>query len=146
MPSYSACRSLDVNASPEACFDALVDYEHLPEWQGAVVATTVVERDAEGRGRVIDYEVNARLATVRYRLEQHYERPSRITSRYLSGDFRAMDGQWRLDARAGGGTRAAFELSIDPGRAVPRPVRRMLAEVVVRGALQDLRAHVDDTG
>jgi ribosome-associated toxin RatA of RatAB toxin-antitoxin module len=102
-----------------------------------------VERDADGRGRLIDYEVDARVARVRYRLEQHYERPARIVSRYISGDFRAMHGEWRLSPGPDGGTRAVFELGIDPGRSVPRPIRRMLAEVVVRGALQDLRKHVE---
>ncbi len=142
MPAYSACQSTTVPASPEVCFGALTAYGTLPQWQSAVKAITVVERDEQGRGRVINYEVDAKVARVRYRLEQHYEEPRLIRSRYLGGDFADMQGEWRLEPGAGGSTRAAFDLSIDPGRMVPRPVRRMLSNAVVRGALKDLGRHV----
>jgi ribosome-associated toxin RatA of RatAB toxin-antitoxin module len=142
MPRYAVCREARVDAPPQACFDALVDYDALPSWQGAVREATVVERDEAGRGRVIDYEVDAKVARVRYRLEQHYEEPTRIVSRYLGGDFAAMDGEWRFSPLGDGATCAVFELAIDPGRLVPRPVRRMLSEAVVRGALADLQRHL----
>lgn len=142
MPRYAACRDAWIDAPPQTCFDALVDYEALPSWQRAVRSAVVLERDDRGRGHVIDYEVDAKVARVRYRLEQAYDEPSRITSRYLGGDFATMDGEWRLSPLPGGATCAAFELAIDPGRVVPRPVRRMLADAVVRGALADLGRHV----
>jgi ribosome-associated toxin RatA of RatAB toxin-antitoxin module len=141
MPSYAACRNTVVRASPQACFDALTDFESLPEWQSAVRDVRVLERDEQGRGHVVEYEIDARVTRVRYRLEQIYDEPRRIGSRYLGGDFADMAGEWRL-LSVRGGTCAAFDLRIDPGRAVPRVVRRMVASLVVQGALRDLERHL----
>jgi ribosome-associated toxin RatA of RatAB toxin-antitoxin module len=146
MPEYNACRSALIPARPQACFDALTAFEELPRWQSAVKEVRVLERDDRGRGRVVEYVVDARVTRVRYRLEQLYEEPGLIGSRYLGGDFADMHGEWRLDARPDGVTCAAFDLSIDPGRAVPGPVRRMVANVVVRGALKDLERHLTPPG
>jgi ribosome-associated toxin RatA of RatAB toxin-antitoxin module len=145
MPDYGECQTLDIDATPQACFDALTDYERLPEWQGAVKSIEVLERDAEGRGRVVAYEIDAKLKTVRYRLRQVYEEPRRVASEYLGGDFRDFSGEWRFLAREGGGTRAELDLTIDPGRFVPGPLRSAISDAVMRRALKDLKAHVEST-
>jgi ribosome-associated toxin RatA of RatAB toxin-antitoxin module len=146
MPSYGECHSADIDASPQACFDALTDYEHLPEWQGAVRAARVLERDAEGRGAVVEYEVDARVKTVRYRLRQIYDEPRRLGSEYLDGDFRDFSGEWRFAPLDGGRrTHAELDLRIDPGRFVPGPIRKAIADAVMRRALHDLKAHLEAT-
>lgn len=141
MPIYDACHSATIATDPETCFAALTDVERLPQWQSAVEEAAVLERDDRGRGRVVEFVVNARIRRVRYRLEQLYDEPTRIGSRYLGGDFADMRGEWRF-LRVPEGTCAVFDLAIDPGRAVPRPLRRMLSEYVVRGAVRDLADHV----
>ena len=144
MPVYGDCRSAEIAASPQACFDALTDYERLPEWQGAVREARVLERDEQGRGTVVEYVVDAKLKTVRYRLRQIYEEPRRLASEYLGGDFRDFSGEWRFNALDGGGrTHAELDLRIDPGRFVPGPVRGAIADAVMRRALRDLKAYVE---
>ena len=143
MPSYGECHTADIDAPPEACFEALTDYERLPEWQGAVREARVLERDEHGRGSVVEYEVDARVRTVRYRLRQVYDEPHSVGSEYLDGDFRDFSGEWRLLPRDGGGTRAELDLRIDPGRFVPGVVRRAISDAVMRRALNDLRTHVE---
>jgi ribosome-associated toxin RatA of RatAB toxin-antitoxin module len=146
MPSYGECHSADIDASPQACFDALTDYEHLPEWQGAVRAARVLERDAEGRGAVVEYEVDARVKTVRYRLRQIYDEPRRLGSEYLGGDFRDFSGEWRFVDLGGERTRAELDLRIDPGRFVPGPIRSAISDAVMRRALKDLKSHLESAG
>jgi ribosome-associated toxin RatA of RatAB toxin-antitoxin module len=143
MPTYGDCRTAEIGATPQACFDALTDYERLPEWQGAVRSVTVLEHDAQGRGSVVEYEVDARLKTVRYRLRQIYDAPHRLASEYLGGDFRDFAGEWRFAAAANGGTRVELDLRIDPGRFVPGPLRSAIADAVMRRALQDLKRHLE---
>jgi ribosome-associated toxin RatA of RatAB toxin-antitoxin module len=143
MPDYGECESLDIGATPQECFDALTDYERLPEWQGAVKAARVIERDAQGRGRVVEYEIDVRVKKVRYRLRQIYDEPHRLASEYLGGDFRDFSGEWRFLERDGGGTRVELDLRIDPGRFVPGPVRSAISDAVMRRALRDLKAHVE---
>ena len=140
--AYGECRSIEIAASPQECFDALTDYERLPQWQGAVRSARVLERDARGRGTVVEYEVDARVRRVRYRLRQVYDEPRRLGSEYLGGDFRDFAGEWRFEPRDGG-THVELDLRIDPGRFVPRAVRGAIAEAVMRRALGDLKRRLE---
>jgi ribosome-associated toxin RatA of RatAB toxin-antitoxin module len=142
MPAYGECQSAEINASPQACFDALTDFEHLPDWQGAVRKVEVLERDAQGRGTIVEYEVDARVKRVRYRLRQVYDEPHRLASEYLGGDFRDFGGEWRFIELDGGRTRAELDLRIDPGRLVPGPVRSLIADAVMNRALRDLQRYL----
>ena len=143
MASYGDCQTAEIAASPQACFDALTDFERLPEWQGAVRDVEVLERDASGRGSIVEYVVDARLKTVRYRLRQIYEPPRRLASEYLGGDFREFCGEWRFEPIGERRTRAELDLRIDPGRFVPGVLRTAIAEAVMRRALRDLKAYVE---
>jgi ribosome-associated toxin RatA of RatAB toxin-antitoxin module len=143
MPSYGDCRTAEIEASPQRCFDALTDYESLPQWQGVVCDVRVLERDDEGRGTVVEYVVDARLRKVRYRLRQIYDEPRRLASEYLGGDFRDFCGEWRFKSVGEDRTRAELDLRLDPGRLVPRLVRKAVAEAVMRRALRDLKTHVE---
>ena len=138
MAGYGDCRSAEVAAPPQRCFDLLTDFERLPEWQGAVRTARVLERDEQGRGAVVEYEVDARVQTVRYRLRQVYDEPVRLGSEYLGGDFRDLSGEWRFIALDGGRTRVELDLRIDPGRFVPGPVRKAISDAVMRRSLRDL--------
>jgi len=143
LPRYGDCRAAEIAAPPQACFDALTDFDRLPEWQGAVRAARVLERDERGRGTVVEYVVDARVKRVRYRLRQLYDEPHRLGCQYLGGDFRDFSGEWRFIALAGDRTRAELDLRIDPGRLVPGPVRSLIADAVMRRALTDLQRHLE---
>jgi ribosome-associated toxin RatA of RatAB toxin-antitoxin module len=143
VPTYGDCRTAEIDAGPQACFDALTDYERLPEWQGTVKQARILERDEQGRGSIVAYEVDARFKTVRYRLRHLYEEPRRVASEYLGGDFRDFAGEWRFERRDDGGTHAELDLRIDPGRFIPGPVRAAIADAVMRRALRDLTRHVE---
>jgi hypothetical protein len=80
MPEYGRCASLEIAATPQARFDAMTDFEHLPQWQGALRQVRVLERDSEGRPAIVEYDVDARVKTVRYRLRQIYNAPHRLAS------------------------------------------------------------------
>ena len=142
MPDYGDCRVAEIQASAQACFDALTDFEALPSWQGAVRSVSVLERDDTGRGVVVEYEVDARVKRVRYRLRQVYDEPHRLGCEYLGGDFRDFSGEWRFLDR-GAFTRVELDLRIDPGRFVPGPVRAVISQVVMGRALADLKRHVE---
>jgi ribosome-associated toxin RatA of RatAB toxin-antitoxin module len=92
-----------------------------------------------GRGAIVEYEVDARVKRVRYRLRQVYDEPHRLASEYLGGDFRDFAGEWRFIELDGGRTRAELDLRIDPGRLVPGPVRGLIADAVMNRALRDLQ-------
>jgi ribosome-associated toxin RatA of RatAB toxin-antitoxin module len=143
MAGYRDCRTAEIDATPQACFDALTDFERLPEWQGAVQDVRVLERDERGRGSVVEFLVDARVKRVRYRLRQLYQEPERVASEYLGGDFRDFSGEWRFVEIGSDRTRVELELRIDPGRFVPRPIRDAISDAVMRRALTDLKHHLE---
>jgi ribosome-associated toxin RatA of RatAB toxin-antitoxin module len=144
LPAYGECHSTDIAASPEQCYAALTDFEHLPDWQGAVREARVVERDDEGRGAVVEYVIDAKLKRVRYTLRQVHDPPGRLGCEYLRGDFRDFSGEWRFTPRDGGAaTHVELDLHVDPGRLIPRPVRAAISDAVMRRALGDLKSHLE---
>ena len=143
MAGYGDCRTIDVDAPPERCFALMTDYERIPSWQGAVQSIRVLERDEQGRGSVLAYEIDAKVRVVRYRLRQVYDEPHRLSSEYLGGDFRDFAGEWRFEPRGDGGTHVELDLRIDPGRFLPRALRGVVAEAVMRRALSDLKRFVE---
>jgi ribosome-associated toxin RatA of RatAB toxin-antitoxin module len=146
MPAYGECRSEDIAATPQQCYDALTDFEHVPDWQGAVRSIAVLERDEQGRGTVVRYEVDAKLKRVRYTLRQVHDPPDRLGSEYLEGDFRDFAGEWRFKPAGDGRTHVELDLRIDPGRFVPGPLRGAISDAVMRRALRDLKAHLESGG
>lgn len=142
MPVYEATQTIRVAGTPEACFDLLTDYRRMPEWQSRVSECRVISTREDGLAEEVEYVVDVKLRTVRYRLRQCYERPTWIGSDYLGGDFRCFEGDYRLEARDGG-TEVRFHLRIDPGLRLPGRVVRMLNEAVMGRALQDLKRQVE---
>jgi ribosome-associated toxin RatA of RatAB toxin-antitoxin module len=143
MAAYGDCQTAEIAAPPERCYGLLIDYERLPSWQGAVRAARVLERDEQGRGSVVEFEVDAKVKTVRYRLRQVHDEPRRLASEYLGGDFRDFSGEWRFEPIGDGRTRVELDLRIDPGRFVPGPVRHAISDAVMRRAMADLRREAE---
>ncbi len=143
---YGERRQLEIAAPPDACLEALLDVEGLPRWQRALKSAKVLERDDHDRPSLVEFVVDAKVRTVRYRIRQTFlADPVRIVSEYAEGDFRDFGGEWRFAPQAGNasGTLATLDLRIDPGRFVPGPVRKLIGDAVMRSALEDLKAHVE---
>jgi ribosome-associated toxin RatA of RatAB toxin-antitoxin module len=141
MPDYQGRREADVDAPPEACFAALTDYESMPEWQRALRSVRVLE---PGDGSdVVEFEVDAKVRSFRYRLRCCYDEPHEIDSQYLGGPFRDFAARWRFEPAGDGGTRAIVEVRLDPGRFVPRPVARIVEDALLGRAVEDLKRRVE---
>lgn len=142
MGIYEATREIEIAAPAPACFDALTDYERLPEWQSRVKECHVLDRDEQGRGRDVEYVVDAKVRTVRYRLRHDYDEPWRIGSTYLEGDFRRFEGHYDFEDRPDG-CLVTLRLAIDPGLRLPGPMVRVINEAVMGRALGELRSQTE---
>lgn len=138
--AYSASDTVTVAASPQACFDALTDYERLPEWQGALKRVSLLESGPDGD--VVEYVLDAKLREVRYKLRLVNEPPHAIRSTYLEGDFRNLAAEWRFADNGDGTTAVTLDIQIDVSRFVPGPVRNLVREAVMNRAMSDLKAYV----
>jgi uncharacterized membrane protein len=133
-----------VEGTPQACFDALLDYESFPDWQRAVKSVEVEVRDRAGRGRDVAFEIDAKVKTINYRLRYSYEPPHRIAWEYLGGDVKDVDGELVLEDRGDGTTLATYSLALDPGVWMPGPLQKVLNDQVMKGSVEDLKRRVED--
>jgi carbon monoxide dehydrogenase subunit G len=142
MGLHSAEQSDSIAAPPQACFDALCDYESFPGWQQAVESVEVLERDSDGRAVVVRFEIDAKVRRVSYTLRYHYDEPGRIWWEMVEGDVAAVEGEFVLEPE-GDGTHATYRLGIDPGVPVPGLLARRLTGGVMRRSVTDLRDEVE---
>jgi ribosome-associated toxin RatA of RatAB toxin-antitoxin module len=141
VPVYKGTREIDIAAPPEACFAVLTDYDHLPDWLRMVRGCEVLSRDEQGRAAEVEYEIDAVLRRVTYRLRHLYDEPVWVGSEYLGGDFECFEGSWRFDAQESA-THVTFNLRIDPGLRVPGRIAKLLNDAVMGQSVRDLAARV----
>jgi uncharacterized membrane protein len=132
-----------IDAPPQACFDAIVDYATFPEWQDAVQSVEIVSRDGDGRGREVAFRVDAKVKKIAYRLEYSYEEPHRITWDFIEGDVKDIDGEYLFEDLGDGTTLATYEVALDPGVWMPGPVRSVLTGQVMKRSVDDLKRRVE---
>ena len=99
MGIHRAEQSIEIAASPEACFEAIVDYETFPSWQSAVKSVDVRSRDAEGCGELVAFQVDAKLREVGYTLRYSYDAPNRgVLGDFVEGDgVEQVEGEYRFE-------------------------------------------------
>ena len=141
----TAHRSIEVDAPPAACFAVVADFESYPAWQPAVRDVRVLERDAQGRGTLVETVVDAKVKQVRYVLEYAYEEPFRIAWDLVEGDPKALEGDFTFDVNDGC-TIVAYRMVADLGgigRFVPGEMRRRATEHLMRSTVEGLKARVE---
>jgi uncharacterized membrane protein len=136
-------RQIVIEAPPQACFEALVEYESFPQWQRSVKSSEVLSRDKAGRGKEVAFEVDAKVRSVGYTLDYRYEEPHLIAWRYVRGDVKDVDGEFVFEDLGDGRTLATYALRIDPGVWMPGKLVGVLNEQVMRGAMEDLKRRVE---
>jgi Polyketide cyclase / dehydrase and lipid transport len=138
-------QSLEIDAAPDACFDAIVDFETYPEWQDAVMSAAVLDRYDDGLGRRVQLRVDAKFREVVYTLHYHYDRPGRLWWEFVEGDgVSYIDGEYVFEPLDGGErSRATYRLGVDPGVPVPGFIFRKLNDGVMRRSIEETKAEAE---
>lgn len=132
-----------IAGTPQQCFDALIDYAAIVEWQSAVKTCEVREVDSAGRGKHVFWELDAKVKSVSYTLAYTYEEPSWISYKLVEGDVSDIQGEYTFENRDDETTLATFSLKIDPGIWVPGKVVELLSGQVMKSSLDELKTHVE---
>ena len=135
--------SAEIAAARERCFEALLDYESFPDWQRAVKSVDVLSRDDQGRGHDVEFHIDAKVKSVRYVLRYSYEPHGWIGWEYVEGDVKDVGGEFVLEQADHGVTLATYRLTLDAGVWMPGPVKKVLSDQVMKGAVDDLKRRVE---
>jgi hypothetical protein len=133
----------DIAASIDDCVAVLLDFKSYPSWSSPITACRVLETDAEGRGRIVEFELDMKLRTVRYVLEYTYDLPAAARWRLLEGDVSAVDGAYRFESLGPNSTRATCRQAVDLGFWIPGPLRRVFERQALRDSVTELKAEAE---
>ncbi|MDQ3982786.1 MAG: SRPBCC family protein [Actinomycetota bacterium] len=141
--SESVKDSIDVKASAEDVFAVATDFEAYPEWNANIKKVEIRERDGDGRGTKVWYEVDAKVKTVAYTLTYEYsDAPRSFSWDLLDGDVKELTGSYTFD-EFDDVTEVVYETAVDPGFPIPKLLKRQAQRAIVRGALEDLKKRVE---
>ena len=120
---YSLMSEAYFDASPEALYRVLIDYDLFEQFSSAYVETRNVERDAAGRPRFFTRMQGCVLLFCRSFIRHGYlllRPPSEIVAiaEPEDSDFAYSRERWRLE-REGNGTLLIYDFEMEPGFWVP---------------------------
>ncbi len=139
-----ARESIHIEATPERCYAVAIDFDRYPEWATDVKVVEILERDDEGRGSRVRYEISALGKTVGYLLAYDYAgAPGGFTWKLEKADILSrLDGAYRFDAD-GAGTEVGYELTIDVTLPLPGFMKRAAAGMIVDNAMKQLKRYIE---
>jgi ribosome-associated toxin RatA of RatAB toxin-antitoxin module len=150
MADLTGTRSIAIAAPLERCFAIAADLDRVPEWHGAMTGVEVLERDSDGRGTLVDSEIDASVARVRMRLRFSYDEPTGLRWTRESGDLQSLDGSWHFQEQRDGLTLATYTLEIGVNRrlgmlvrTVRGPVRARIESLLTDRPVEGLKARAE---
>lgn len=139
-----ATETMTVRASPERCFAVVTDFESYPQWAADIKEVQVLDRDAEGRGRRVQYRAAAFGRSTTYTLVYDYTDAPKVLSWTLEkGDLeKVLDGSYTFVEDAGD-TEITYHLEAELILPVPGFVKRRAEGRIVHTALKELKAKAE---
>ncbi|HVU92592.1 MAG TPA: SRPBCC family protein [Jatrophihabitans sp.] len=132
-----------IDAPQDKIIDALTDFDHYPEWQSGLLACTVKERDDEGRGSLVEIQVDAKIRKVRYTTRYWYDLDhGRMGFNLVEGDLKECTGVYTFVPQDDGSTRVSIDVTTEVGFFVPGPMIRLIRDQWLRSSMRDLKKRV----
>jgi len=142
-----ASQRIIVRATPQHCYETVLDVERLPEWAPDIKETEVLVRDDMGRPGDVAFRAAAMGRSTSYTLRYNYgSNPLRISWRLVDGDLlRRMSGAYEFLEVEGDADAAlvVYDLDVDLLIGLPGFVKRRLEAKVVHAAIDDLKARIE---
>jgi uncharacterized membrane protein len=78
--------TVEIDAPRELCYEIAADIEQAPDWQGTLEDVEVLERDVEGRARLVETVSDAMVKKARSVLRFDYDPPAGLSWEQEKGD------------------------------------------------------------
>ncbi len=131
-----------VEASQQECFDVITDFPSYPKWNDALTAAAV-EKEVRGLAKLVSFELDARVKTLRYVLEYKYKRPRELTWQSVSGDVNHISGRYSFKKLDSDRTEATCQQTIDLGFWLPGPLRRLAEATALEVSVNEFKAEAE---
>jgi len=122
--------TIDIAAPPATVLAVITDFEAYPDWAGSVKAIEVLERDAQGRGTTVRFEVTAAgEAGVSWTFQE-------------GSPIKDLQGEYGLEA-AGEATHVTYRAAVEPGIPMIGFMKRQVTKMIIDTALKGLKKRVE---
>jgi ribosome-associated toxin RatA of RatAB toxin-antitoxin module len=133
-----------IRATPEQCFEILVDFDRYPEWSSDIKAVRVLESDEQSRPTKVAFRAAAFGRSTSLTLAYDYSgAPKQLAWVQVDGDLtRRYDGAYIFEL-AGEETQVTYQLTVALKAPLPGFVKRRAESRLVGGALKELKARAE---
>lgn len=135
--------STEIAATPEDCFEAIVDFPNYPNWSSVITSTHVLDTYPDGLARTVEFELDMKIRTVHYVLEYRYQRPNRLDWKLVEGDVESVEGTYTFEPVGKQKTKTTCEQAVSVGFWIPGPIRRIAEQKALKDAVLELKAEVE---
>jgi ribosome-associated toxin RatA of RatAB toxin-antitoxin module len=136
--------SAEVEATVQQCFATVTQFERYPDWFSAIEHAAVLERHADGVGKIVEFRINMKLKSIRYVLEYAHEKPARLTWKSVDGDVEAIEGSYVFEKLGPKLSRATCRQAISLGFWVPGPIRKIMEQQALKQSVLEFKAAAED--
>jgi ribosome-associated toxin RatA of RatAB toxin-antitoxin module len=135
---------ITIAADPRAIMNVIADFEAYPEWASSVKKSEILERDAEGRGKKVRFEVSLLGLNGWYELTYAYEPDDTgISWTFVDGSpIKNLEGEYSLKG-SDGSTEVVYRASVEPGIPMIGFMKRKMEKQVIDIALKGLKKRVE---
>jgi ribosome-associated toxin RatA of RatAB toxin-antitoxin module len=133
-----------IAADPKAVMDVIADFEAYPKWAGGVKKADIKERDAQGRGKQVRFEVSLLGLSGWYELIYEYKADDAgISWTFVDGaPIKNLQGEYGLSG-GGGETQVVYRASVEPGIPMIGFMKRKMEQQIIDTALKGLKKRVE---
>jgi uncharacterized protein YndB with AHSA1/START domain len=140
----TASDTITIAASPDEVWAIATDLERYPQWARDVKDVLITSRDADGRPSQVEFRTSALGRSTHYTLQYDYSQaPQALAWTMVKGDIqRSIDGAYRFEPTADGGTMVQYDLAIELVVPLPGFVKRR-AERRILNAIKEMKAFAE---
>jgi len=131
----------DIDAPRQTVWDIMVDCARVPKMMASVKYCRVLQRDPAGRWDIREQVTQATiLPGARVVMHSEYDAPHTVEFHRTDGDFKILEGEWRLEPLDGGArTRLFYQTRVSSPVPAPGFLVRALLRTDMTESLQNLR-------
>ena len=139
----STIQNIEIDATPQQCFDVAAGLEAYPEWATEVKRVEVHESDAEGRPVRVELTIDAMIKQITTTFVYSYDAPNSMSwTAEPNSDIKELEGSYKFN-EVDGGTSVVYALRVTPAFTIPGFLRRQAEKQLVGTALRGLRKRVE---
>lgn len=148
--SEKVTEHLQVQATPERCYEVIADFESYPDWAADIKHVEIEKRDAKKRPSLVQFRAAAFGRSTNYTLKYDYAKAPEELSwvLYESDSTKKMDGRYLFKEANGSGaerpaTDVTYDLEVEMAFPIPGFVKRRAENRIMQTALKELKARAE---